>query len=269
MASSNYHGSSFDFRFRNNYMFSEARIVPDPTCENRDDTAYIADCHRSGMAAQCFPIACAGSARSGAKGRRRNVARASPAARATGHPGNSRHGGRLARAGKRITARRARPVAGRLAGTADKGGLRPSDMSAALTVFGAERYPACLTRPRTRPRRPVAQTGLHGVLIPPRQKPLPPRPQRKRAVSGHCARLARLVGGFGRLARSPERSRFGPYNTAGVALAVIDLSPQKGRLTRFTGALRGVGPRKVQRVPPRRFCICSCSRDIRYTVSPQ
>ena len=47
MASNNYHGSSFDFRFWNNYMFSEARIVPDPTCENRDDTAYIADCHRS------------------------------------------------------------------------------------------------------------------------------------------------------------------------------------------------------------------------------
>ncbi|MGD0816716.1 MAG: hypothetical protein ABSA83_24255 [Verrucomicrobiota bacterium] len=33
MASSNYHGSCFDFRFRNNYMFSEAGIVPDPTSE--------------------------------------------------------------------------------------------------------------------------------------------------------------------------------------------------------------------------------------------
>jgi hypothetical protein len=31
MASNNYHGSSFDFRFRNNYMFSEAGIVPGPT----------------------------------------------------------------------------------------------------------------------------------------------------------------------------------------------------------------------------------------------
>jgi hypothetical protein len=33
MASSNYHGSSFDFRFRNNYVSSEAGIVPDPTSE--------------------------------------------------------------------------------------------------------------------------------------------------------------------------------------------------------------------------------------------
>ena len=33
MASSNYHGSCFDFRFRNNYMFSEAEIVPSPTGE--------------------------------------------------------------------------------------------------------------------------------------------------------------------------------------------------------------------------------------------
>ena len=29
-------GRRFGFRFRNNYMFSEGGIVPDPTCETAD-----------------------------------------------------------------------------------------------------------------------------------------------------------------------------------------------------------------------------------------